>query len=159
FIPFFPPPWNWVSAVPATSIRMRTPTSGKIRERMSRSPGLCTERNSSQCNPGERERSRPKRGNVRRQSEPALWLRLLVRQGVQQGLAPGPGRRVVGAEPGSELPVRPADAVLLRLPGHGARPAGPRLQVCGRIRPELAQVQRPPLLLRPRRRLREVLPQ
>ena len=48
---------------------------------------------------------------------------LLVHERFQQRLAPGLGRRVVGPEARPELPVGPAEAVLLGLARHRPRPA------------------------------------
>src|SRR5262249_44866090 len=80
-----------------------------------------------------------------------------VEQGRLQRLPPCPGPWVVGPEAGAEFPVGPAKPQPLRLPGDEPGPARPGGHVRGLVRPELPEEYRTVVLLRPRRRLPEVL--
>src|SRR5262249_55881387 len=62
---------------------------------------------------------------------------------------PGFGFRVVRPEAGTEFPVGPGEAAPLRLLDDKRRPAGTRLDVGFLVNPELAQEDRPVVLLGP----------
>src|SRR5262245_50927750 len=72
-----------------------------------------------------------------------------LQQGRLDGLVPRPGPGVIGAKAGAELPVGEAEAEPAGLAAHPARPPRPRLEVGLAVGAELAQEDRPVVLLAP----------